>query len=292
MSYKLSEIKGVSASLAKSLAALGITDSDQLLLAAVDPDELKALASNLGISENVLAALANRADLMRVPGIGPAYTELLNDAGINSVADLRAAGSGLYDQLVKAGETLGVKGLPKQAEVAAWVGAAKEMADAADWAVTTKSDALRAKFADDDWMKVKLAPLAAAALVITADPSSKGDTEDELSAAAAALNNARKGAKAEGLLNVAFPKAVTMNDFGNFLKTTPRAAMASSIKTATALVRKNTDAAQLAAYEAMILDVAQKAAEAAKEGGFMGMGKKVVSDQEQAALNEIKSALA
>ena len=67
--------------------------------------------------------------------------------------------------------------------------------------------------------------------------------------------------------------------------------MASTIKAATDLVRTNTDPAQLAAYEAMIQDVAQKAAEAAKEGGFLGMGKKTVSEEEQAALNEVKAAL-
>ena len=291
MSYKLSELKGVSASLANSLAALGINDTNEFLLATVDPAELKTLAKKLGISENVLAALFNRADLLRVPGIGPAYTELLNNAGINSVADLRAAGPGLYDQLVKASETLGVKGVPKPAEVNAWVNAAKEMHDAPEWAIATKSEALRSKFADDDWVKVKLAPMAAAALVITASPSSKGDTEAELSAAASALNKARGTARPETLLNVAFPEDVTMSDFGDFLKTTPRAAMASTIKTATNLVRTNTDPAQLAAYEAMIQDVAQKAAEAAKEGGFLGMGKKTVSEEEQAALNEVKAAL-
>lgn len=291
MSYKLSEMKGVSASLAKSLADLGINDSEQFLLAAVDPAQLKVLAGKLGISDKVLKALATRADLLRVPGIGPAYTELLNDAGINSVADLRAAGPELYDQLVRAGETLGAKSVPKQAEVTAWVGAAKEMADADAWAITTKSEALRSHFADDEWVKVRLAPLAAASLVITASPSDKGDTQSELGAAAAALNNARGAARPEALINVAFPQDVTMADFGDFLKTTPRAAMASTIKAATDLVRKNTDPAQLAAYQAMVKDVAQKAAEAAKEGGFIGMGKKLVSDEEQAALKEVSEAV-
>lgn len=291
MSYKLSEMKGVSASLANSLAAHGIHDTDQLLLATVDPAELKALAAELGISEQVLVSLSTRTDLLRVPGIGPAYTDLLNNAGINSVADLRTAGPGLYDQLVKAGETLGVKSVPKQAEVTAWVNEAKVMPDAPEWAIATKSEALRSKFADDEWVKVKMAPMAAAALVITASPSSKGDTEAELSAAAAALNKARGAARPEALLNVAFPADVTMADFGNFLKTTPRAAMASTIKAATDLVRQNADPNQLAAYQAMVKDVAQKAAEAAKEGGFLGMGKKEVNAEEQAALNEVNGAL-
>lgn len=291
MSYKLSEIKGVSANLAKSLASLGITDSDEFLLAVTEPDALKKLSSDLGVGEQMLSSLANRADLMRVPGIGPAYTDLLNNAGVTSVADLRAAGSGLFDKLVLAGETLGIKGLPKQAEVADWEKSAQSMADLSQWAIATKSEALRSHFADDEWVKVTLAPLAAAALVITAAPSDKGDMEAELNASASALNKARDAARPEALLNVAFPAKVTADTFGKFMQETPRAAMPSTIKAATELVRKKAGKAQLAAYESMIMDVAQKAAEAAKEGGFLGMGKKLVSEEEEAALNEIKAAL-
>jgi len=291
MSYKLSELKGVPVSLAKSLQTLGINDTEEYLLAVTDPDELKVLASKLGIGVGTLSALAARADLLRVPGIGPAYTELLNTAGINSVVELRAAGPGLYDQLMKAGETLGIKGLPKQAEVTAWVNSAQSMADVADWAVTTKSDALRANFADDEWLKIQLAPLAAAALVVTASPSDKGDTAVELNSAAAAVNEARSGARPEALLSVAFPDGTTADAIAKFIGETPRAAMAVTIKAATDLVRSKLDTEQLAAYQSMILSVAQTAAEAAKEGGFLGMGKKVVSDEEQAALNEIEAAV-
>jgi predicted flap endonuclease-1-like 5' DNA nuclease len=291
MGYKLTELRGVPASLAKSLATLGISDSEQYLLAVSDPDELKVLASKLGISTQILTRLADRCDLLRVPGIGPAYTELLNGAGIKSVADLRAAGPGLFDQLMKAGETLGVKGLPKQSDVTAWVTAAGSMADVSDWAVATKSEALRAQFADDDWKKIQLAPLAAAALVVTASPSDKGDTAAELNASAAAVNSALAEARPEALLSVAFPGGVKAEDISKFMAETPRAAMLSTIKTATGLVRNNLDTEQLAAYQAMILNVAQTAAEAAKEGGFLGMGKKLISDEEQAALDEIDAAV-
>jgi predicted flap endonuclease-1-like 5' DNA nuclease len=291
MSYKLSELKGVPVSLAKSLETLGVGDTEQFLLAVSDADELKVLASKLGISPAILAALSDRCDLLRVPGIGPAYTELLNAAGINSVADLRAASPSLFDQLTKAGETLGVKGLPKSADVAAWVQSAQSMADVGDWAIATKSAALRANFADDDWMKIQLAPLAAAALVVTASPSDKGDTAMELSASAAAVNSALANARPEALLSVAFPNGVTADQIATFISETPRAAMISTIKVAADLVRKNLDTEQLAAYQSMILSVAQHAAEAAKEGGFLGMGKKLISDEEQVALNEIHAAV-
>lgn len=46
------------------------------------------------------------------------------------------------------------------------------------------------------------------------------------------------------------------------------------------------------AYKAFVLRVARTAAEAYKEGGFIGIGGRQVSDQEQAALDEIETVLA
>ena len=45
------------------------------------------------------------------------------------------------------------------------------------------------------------------------------------------------------------------------------------------------------AFKAWLREIAQKAAEAAKEGGFLGFGGVAVSDAERATLTEISSAL-
>jgi hypothetical protein len=45
------------------------------------------------------------------------------------------------------------------------------------------------------------------------------------------------------------------------------------------------------AYKRFVLSVAKAAAEAHKEGGFIGIGGKQVSDEEQAALDEISAVL-
>ena len=50
-------------------------------------------------------------------------------------------------------------------------------------------------------------------------------------------------------------------------------------------------AGEVEAYKRFVLDVAQAAAEAHKEGGFIGIGGKQISDEEQAALDEIRSVL-
>ena len=48
--------------------------------------------------------------------------------------------------------------------------------------------------------------------------------------------------------------------------------------------------AEAAAYRAMLADVAHKAAEASKEGGFLGFGGVRVSDAEHAFIAEVKQA--
>ena len=50
--------------------------------------------------------------------------------------------------------------------------------------------------------------------------------------------------------------------------------------------------AEAAAYKATILAVAKAAAEASKEGGFLGIGGTLVSKDEQAALDQLGAALA
>jgi len=48
---------------------------------------------------------------------------------------------------------------------------------------------------------------------------------------------------------------------------------------------------EVKAYKQMILNVAEKAANASKEGGFLGFGGVQVSNAEQSFLNEVKDAL-
>ena len=48
-----------------------------------------ATAATTGLSEGQLLKWANMADLMRISGIGPEYSELLEAAGVDTVKELR-----------------------------------------------------------------------------------------------------------------------------------------------------------------------------------------------------------
>lgn len=60
-----------------------------------------------------------------------------------------------------------------------------------------------------------------------------------------------------------------------------------SVKTAAELVARKASAPEADAYRKLLVSVAQKAADAAKEGGFLGFGGVRVSDRERAFISEV-----
>jgi hypothetical protein len=257
-----------------------------------DPAQRADLLSKLGVDDRFLTDLTERADLTRLPGIGPAFAELLSKAGIRSVGALAAvAPAALLDTLTKTAATFGIKKVPTEAELTSWTAAAKKTPDLVSWSTGVRVDGTKKLFAEDEWTKVSLAPLAAASLVMLASPSKGDDATAEAASAVAAIDGARQGTAAWSLMNIAYGKGVTVADLQKFINETPPAALASTIKSAVAAVAAK-DPAEAAAYKQMLLQVGQSVAEAAKEGGFLGMGKKLVSDEEQAALDELRNLVA
>ena len=57
------------------------------------------------------------------------------------------------------------------------------------------------------------------------------------------------------------------------------------------LLEQKAEPDEVDAYKSFVLGMATRAAQARKEGGFLGIGGKEVSDQERTALNEIAAAL-
>lgn len=81
----------------------------------------------LGISEDVLLELGNRADLGRIKGIGPVYSDLLEFAGVDTVAELAQRNpDNLFARLQEVATHHHVRRLPTAAEVADWIAQAKQ----------------------------------------------------------------------------------------------------------------------------------------------------------------------
>ena len=75
--YKVEEIEGIGPAYAAILTGIGIITTEELLDAASTRKGRAELAEKTSISEKLILKWANRADLMRVPGIGEEYSDLL-----------------------------------------------------------------------------------------------------------------------------------------------------------------------------------------------------------------------
>jgi hypothetical protein len=69
------------------------------------------------------------------------------------------------------------------------------------------------------------------------------------------------------------------------------AASNERLRAALVVLKRKATPDDLDAYKGFVLAVAQTAAEAHREGGFVGIGGEEVSEREQAALDEISALL-
>ncbi len=82
------KIRGMPAELAGKLKEHKILNANQLLEAGCTPEDRKRLSTLLGVETKELLEFLNRADLDRVEGIGAAYANLLEEAGVDTVKEL------------------------------------------------------------------------------------------------------------------------------------------------------------------------------------------------------------
>ncbi len=89
MGYRIEEIEGIGPAYSEKLAAVGIKSTDAFLQLCAGRKGRKEIAAKANISEKHLLKWANLADLMRISGIGPQFSELLEAAGVDTVKELR-----------------------------------------------------------------------------------------------------------------------------------------------------------------------------------------------------------
>ena len=144
--------------------------------------------------------------------------------------------------------------------------------------MTGKSD-----FNADEWEKLVQAPALAALRVIQAD---RGGTLRESLSLARAYAEARQRGGGE-LLDaiVSSPPALDPSTARTPEQLAERADQA--LRDAIELLERKATPEEIDVYKHFVMSVAQAAAAAHKEGGFLGIGGKEVSDSEQAVLDEL-----
>lgn len=129
MNYKIEDIEGVGSVYAEKLGAAGVTDTEELLAKAASRKGREALEEATGISGKLILKWVNHADLMRVNGVGGQYAELLEEAGVDTVKELRNRNpENLAAAMAAANEKRKLTGnVPSASMVAKWVEQAKTM---------------------------------------------------------------------------------------------------------------------------------------------------------------------
>ena len=120
----IGDVEGIGPAYAEKLAAVGIKTTDDLLSAGATPGGRDSIAEATGISGKLLLEWVKDVDLMRVPGVGRQYSDLLDAAGVDSPAELaqrNPANLSITFQEVVAARPGIVRRLPSDAEIATWI---------------------------------------------------------------------------------------------------------------------------------------------------------------------------
>ena len=127
MELAIGKLKSVTPELAAKFKACGYDSAEKLFEAVLTPKSREELATSLGVEKNVIIQLANRADLARIKGIAGVYGDLLEEAGVDTVKELKGrTAENLYAKLleVNAAKNLTPKP-PTLKNVQTWISLAK-----------------------------------------------------------------------------------------------------------------------------------------------------------------------
>ena len=149
---------------------------------------------------------------------------------------------------------------------------------------------IKSKYSPVQWESVRLAPVAAAHVVMMADKSGVVGAAKEISAAASVIDDAKKSASPTSVLSLAFETEISPTELCKFAKGHTTADSLQTVREAIDLVERNSPA-DAPVFRRFVGDVADRVANASKEGGFLGIGGKLVSPSEQAALDQLHQAI-
>ncbi|TEU19271.1 MAG: DUF4332 domain-containing protein [Anaerolineales bacterium] len=126
---KLTKVEGIGEFYARKLQEAGIGTTQALLQKGTSPQGRKDIAEKADISEKLILEWVNHVDLFRIKGVGEEYSDLLEEAGVDTVPELAQRNAeNLYQKLVAVNqEKKLVRQLPTQAQVSDWIEQAKRL---------------------------------------------------------------------------------------------------------------------------------------------------------------------
>jgi hypothetical protein len=158
--------------------------------------------------------------------------------------------------------------------------------------MTTKSD-----FSEEEWTRLIRAPFVAGMAISLADPGGPIEAAKESMATIRAATN--PPSHEQLLTEVALDIQAEVQQHHNPVKgyrptggTPPGDQVLQELRDVQALVKERATPEEAAAFGTWLVDAAQAAADAAKEGGFMGFHAEQVSAREKDMIERVRAAVA
>jgi predicted flap endonuclease-1-like 5' DNA nuclease len=125
----ISDIEGIGPAYAAKLSKIGIRSTETLLKRGASPKGRKEIAETSGIGDKLILEWVNLADLFRVKGVGSEYSDLLEEAGVDTVLELsKRVADNLYTKMTEVNNKKNlVNKLPGPKQVKGWIEQAKKL---------------------------------------------------------------------------------------------------------------------------------------------------------------------
>ena len=154
----------------------------------------------------------------------------------------------------------------------------------------------KVSFTEDEWDRVLRAPMVAGMAITIADPGGPIEISKEMMATlrAATVPPSQEELLAAVALDIQAMVQQKENPSRNFKPTSAATAgteILDELRAVDAIVAEKATPEETQAFRGWLVMAAQAAADAAKEGGFMGFGAVQVSEGEQAMLDQLRSTL-
>lgn len=146
----------------------------------------------------------------------------------------------------------------------------------------------KADFNAEEWAAVAEAPLLAGMRVAKA---ARGGTIRESIAMGKVYTEARRSQGQSELLDDLVSSAPAVDPTGTATPAELERVSAERLREAIRILEDKATPEEAEAYRRFVIDVAEAAARAHREGGFLGIGGEEISEREQAALDEIRRTL-
>jgi len=125
----LLEIEGVGDVYAQKLKDAGVASTQALLKMGATPKGRKTIAEKSGIGDALILEWVNHVDLFRIRGVASEYSDLLEEAGVDTVRELAQRNpEHLFQKMNEVNDKKKlVRRLPTLKQVSNWVAQAKKL---------------------------------------------------------------------------------------------------------------------------------------------------------------------